>query len=334
MKKFYALTLILLISYGISAQVPQKMSYQAVIRNSNNDLVTNTAVGLRISILQGTPTGTVVYQEYYSPNPQTNVNGLVSVEIGGGTAIIGTFSSINWSAGPYYLKTETDPTGGTSYTIVGTSQLLSVPYALYSKAAENGFSGDYNDLINRPVLFNGTFSALTGKPTTLSGYGITDAMNTSHPANGINGTMISNWNTAYGWGNHATAGYAIFPTQTGNNGKYLKTNGSYPSWATINPTPTATQAYFQFVTYKPGSSSPVAFGFINSNGNIASSSGNFTCSWNSTNSRYEITISGESYFYSSYATIITVSDPTTDMIIPGTDSISGMLLIYLYKGTY
>lgn len=115
-------------------QAPNKMSYQSVIRNSANSLVTNQAVRMRISILQTTVTGTAVYVEMQTPT--TNANGLISIEIGGGTVISGNFSTINWANGPYFIKTETDPTGGTNYTITGTSQLLSVPYALFSEKAD------------------------------------------------------------------------------------------------------------------------------------------------------------------------------------------------------
>jgi hypothetical protein len=137
MKKIFTLTFVLLSAYGIFAQAPEKLSYQAVIRNSSNELITNTPIGMRISILQGTPTGSVVYQEVYNPNPQTNENGLVNVEIGGGIpTTAGAFSDIDWSSGPYYLITETDPAGGTNYSLTGTSQILSVPYALSSKTSE------------------------------------------------------------------------------------------------------------------------------------------------------------------------------------------------------
>lgn len=103
------------------AQVPDKMSYQAVIRDSNNSLLANTDVGMRISILNASQV--VVYSE--TQTPHTNQNGLVSIQFGGA----GLFN-ITWGYdGPYFLKTETDPTGGNNYTITGQSQLLTVPYA-------------------------------------------------------------------------------------------------------------------------------------------------------------------------------------------------------------
>ncbi len=117
-----------------SAQAPQKMSYQAVIRDGANALVQSQSVGMQVSILQGSAIGTAVYVETHSA--ATNTNGLVSIEIGGGTLVSGSFSTINWVNGPFFIKTETDPAGGTNYTITGTSQLLSVPYALHAKTAE------------------------------------------------------------------------------------------------------------------------------------------------------------------------------------------------------
>jgi len=130
MKKIYSIVTGLLIAASVWAQAPQKMSYQAVIRNSSGTLITSTPVGMKISVLQGSATGTVSYSE--TQTPSTNDNGLVSIEIGSGTPVIGTFAGINWAAGPYFIKSETDPTGGTTYSIVGTTQLLSVPYALFS----------------------------------------------------------------------------------------------------------------------------------------------------------------------------------------------------------
>ena len=129
----------LLISSSIFAQAPQKMSYQAVIRNTSGALITSTSVGMKISILQGTATGTVAYSE--TQTASTNANGLVSLEIGSGNVVTGTFAGINWATGPYFIKTETDPAGGTNYSIIGTSQLMSVPYALFSASGTPGPAG-------------------------------------------------------------------------------------------------------------------------------------------------------------------------------------------------
>ena len=141
MKKLLISIVAVIITVSVFAQAPEYMSYQAVIRNANDSLVKDQAVGMRVSILQGSSTGTAVYEETYSPNPQTNANGLVTVKIGSGTQVTGTFSSIVWSNGPYYIKTETDPSGGTTYSISGTSQLLSVPYAFYATNSEPGPTG-------------------------------------------------------------------------------------------------------------------------------------------------------------------------------------------------
>ncbi len=131
----FTLILYILPAFG---QSPYGMSYQAVIRNSSDALVTNTQIGMQISILQGSASGTAVYVE--TQTPTTNANGLVALEIGNGNTS-DDFSSIDWSADNYFIKTETDPEGGTNYTITGVSQLLSVPYALYAKTAESVSGG-------------------------------------------------------------------------------------------------------------------------------------------------------------------------------------------------
>jgi hypothetical protein len=168
---------VLLLALGVFAQAPpQKMSYQAVVRNSNNQLIQNNAVGMRISILQGATNGNAVYVE--TQVPVTNGNGSVTIEIGNGNVVSGVFANIDWSTGVYYLQTEIDPQGANGYSITGVSQLLSVPYALYSGNSiyalngidsvsgtgdtlylSNGqifvnsssFSSDYNDLSNQPI---------------------------------------------------------------------------------------------------------------------------------------------------------------------------------------
>jgi len=139
MKKIYMLVSAVLLSAAAIAQSPEKMSYQAVIRNATNTLLTNQPVGMQITIIQGSVSGTPLYVETQSPT--SNINGLVSLEIGTGSIVSGDFSAIDWSAGPYYIKTESDPTGGTSYTVTGVSQLMSVPYALYAKTSGSSTPG-------------------------------------------------------------------------------------------------------------------------------------------------------------------------------------------------
>ena len=132
------------------AQAPEKFTYQAVVRSASNSLVANAPVGVRVSILQGGVNGTLVYME--TQTGVTNANGLITLQIGGGNVQQGAFADIDWANGPFFLKSETDPNGGSNYSITTTQQMLSVPYALYSKEAGNGFSGDYNDLVNVPQI--------------------------------------------------------------------------------------------------------------------------------------------------------------------------------------
>ena len=138
MQRIFTIVAALIMTASVWAQAPEKMSYQAVIRDASNALVATQAVGMQISILQTTATGTAVYVE--TQTPTTNINGLVSLEIGTGTLVSGDFTTIDWANDTYFIKTETDPTGGTTYTITGTSQLMSVPYALHAKTAET-FTG-------------------------------------------------------------------------------------------------------------------------------------------------------------------------------------------------
>ena len=138
MKRNYTLLLFLLATVSILAQTPEKMSYQVVLRDASNILLINQEVGMQINILQTTITGTAVYVE--TQTKSTNTNGLLSLEIGTGTSS-DDFSAIDWSAGPYFIKTATDPSGGSSYSITGTSQLMSVPFAMYAKTSGSSTPG-------------------------------------------------------------------------------------------------------------------------------------------------------------------------------------------------
>ena len=129
------MTIMVLAVAAAMAQAPEKFTYQAVVRNASNSLVANAPVGVRVSILQGSATGSAVYSETHVAT--TNANGLVTLSIGGGSVQQGSLADIDWGNGSYFLKTETDPNGGSNYSVTSTQQLLSVPYALYAKDAGN-----------------------------------------------------------------------------------------------------------------------------------------------------------------------------------------------------
>jgi hypothetical protein len=133
MRNLFAFLLATVACVQLQAQAPQRLSYQAVIRDGSNTLVSNAAVGMRVSILQGSANGPAVYVETHAPS--TNANGLVSLAVGGGTVVSGSMTAIDWANGPFFIQTETDPAGGTNYSITGTTQLLSVPYALYAETS-------------------------------------------------------------------------------------------------------------------------------------------------------------------------------------------------------
>ena len=136
MKKLVlSLVAIATISLSSFGQAPEGFKYQAVVRDAGNTILNNQAVGMQIEILQGGISVTPVYTESFTPT--TNTYGLVNLEIGSGTIVSGTFATIDWSAGPFFIETAVDVSGGTSYAVMGTSQLMSVPYALHAKTAEN-----------------------------------------------------------------------------------------------------------------------------------------------------------------------------------------------------
>ena len=219
MKKILTILAAVLLTASVFAQSPQKMSYQAVIRNSSNTLITNTNIAMQISILQGSTSGTAVYVE--TQTPTTNANGLVSIELGGGTLVSGNFSTINWANGPYFVKTETDPdgaTGGISYSITGTSQLLSVPYALYAANAgtANG-GGNFTHYIGEQygggVIFHlwkdnagvehGLIVALTDQSTSQAWSNVTSTLIGTSAQSSWDG--LSNSNAIVGQASHTSS---------------------------------------------------------------------------------------------------------------------------------
>ncbi|SDY68179.1 hypothetical protein [Hymenobacter psychrophilus] len=137
MKHFFTLLTLLLVALQSLAQAPSQFSYQAVIRDKLNSVVARKDVAIKVSILQGSETGTPVYEETHRPT--TNDNGLITLIIGGGTVVSGVFAKIEWPVGRFFLKTEIDPDANDNVNtiITATSRLLSVPYANYARRSDS-----------------------------------------------------------------------------------------------------------------------------------------------------------------------------------------------------
>ena len=139
MKKIFSFVILNCFVIVAFAQAPQGFNYQAVARNSSGIALVSQPIGLQISLLQGTASGTIVYTETHAVT--SNNLGLVNLVVGNGTVVTGTFTTINWAAGPYFIEVSMDITGGTTYLLMGTQQLMSVPYALYAENSGSGATG-------------------------------------------------------------------------------------------------------------------------------------------------------------------------------------------------
>ncbi|NNC95926.1 MAG: hypothetical protein HKN92_10215 [Chitinophagales bacterium] len=150
MNKATLILAVILVSTGIWAQSPQGFNYQTVVRDNTGEAITSQAVSFRISILENGMTGTNIYSEIQ--NTFTNEFGLATFVIGQGASLNGDFSTIEWGQNEHFVQIELDASGSTNYQMMGTSQLMSVPYALNAAHAENVFSGEYGDLTNTPAI--------------------------------------------------------------------------------------------------------------------------------------------------------------------------------------
>jgi hypothetical protein len=167
MKKLVLLST-LFISLLTFAQVPQGISYQAIALNGSGNPVVSSNVGVKLSILDTSATGTVLYSETQSRT--TNPQGLFNLTIGQGTVVSGIFNTINWGTNAKFLKVEMDATGGTNYVLVGTTQLLSVPYALAADSLVTS-AGEGITLVSpngTPYLVTVNDSGQLSLPTTAS----------------------------------------------------------------------------------------------------------------------------------------------------------------------
>ena len=243
MKKILLLTVAVVIcAVTAFAQAPQSVKYQAVLRDNAGDIISEETVDIRISIEDS---GSVVYQENHATS--TNQYGLVTLNIGTGSVLNGNFGAIDWAADDHYIRIEVD--NGSGYVDMGLTQLMSVPYALHANTASE-----------------------------VDNFSEMDPVFDASPASGITATDITDWTTAYGWGNHADAGYLTEETQVlsySNDTLYL-TGGSYVilptgfdgDWSSLTGTPPVVSTFANDAGYIDAESDPTWTGTADTSASI------------------------------------------------------------------
>ena len=221
----FLITFLLFMSVSLYAQTPEKLPYQTIIKTVDNELVSNSDITLKIILRQGSPSGSISYEENHSIT--TDELGLVSIEIGTGTAIQGDFNTIAWSQGVNFIETQVDVNGGTDFISVSVNQLLSVPYALHAKTAD--FISNYTPTQYKatPIPFTSTRNVATTDiyntivcttsatltfPSNFSAMEVGDYINLE-AHNGATLTIVAGNGVTL---NYATSGVAEFISEAGN----------------------------------------------------------------------------------------------------------------------
>lgn len=271
----------------IVAQAPQAFKYQTVARDNTGNILASKNVSFRISLLQGSIFGTNVYSE--TQTATTNQFGLANLNIGQGTVVSGTFSTINWGNNSYFVKIEFDPAGGSNYVLMGTSQLLSVPYALYAEKT-NGADLNYPDGINGTVIsiassagsytvptnqtlyLSSAFGILTIGSDTLISRGVIPfpsgtvfSKQTGSGSFALTGILVPSSTNIVLW--HSSSGSYIVPANStlflcGDNNWPILINGSSIGLVSNYPTPIPAGSVLSWSRYLGQPLNPVFSGYL------------------------------------------------------------------------
>ena len=168
MKQFFLSGLLACFVMCAIAQSPQAFNYQAIARNINGNSLPNQSIAVRFTLKVASNTGAIVYQE--RDTATTNQFGLFTTEIGRGAPLSGTFAGVNWASGAMYLDVEFDPSGGNTFTDLGTTQLISVPYALFAQQSGSGPGNAFIHYIGQ--LYQGGIVVSVWKDSTGAEHGL------------------------------------------------------------------------------------------------------------------------------------------------------------------
>ena len=166
MKTLYLIISLFLFG-GLMAQTPQSFKYQGVARNSDGTPIINSPIGLNITIRSGSTNGNAVYSETFTP--VSNGIGIFTVNIGEGNVLSGSFADIDWGADQYFMNVALDASGGSNYLDMGTTQLLSVPYSLYTGSIYVKYSNDTLYIGDQYVIIGGDTPPPDGTVTDFDG---------------------------------------------------------------------------------------------------------------------------------------------------------------------
>lgn len=336
--RLFSLILILGISSSLLFGQSRGINYQAVARDGANNLLSNTNLNVRFTILEG---ATNVFQE--SQFIPTNEYGLFSGVIGSTDLVI--FSGIDWVAGEHSLQVEIDPGGG--FVDMGTTVLQAVPYskiATEMKVEDLINVSDSVATIGQALLWDGT-AWTPGDASSVweenggdisynggrVGIGLASPLSALHIVDSLTTTNAIKIEAGTTPAGRDILEMKVDPASS-NNAQFIEMQRGSSIVAAIN---TDGSAKFKSVAFEDGTvqttaaKGPIAYGSISALGTISSGSGNYTVSWDAAQNRYEITITGENYHFSSYTTIASPASSTVHRF--RTSSTSGKLLVYLYN---